>query len=194
MASFMDGNPATKGLYSDLKHRMDQAVATFQANLASTRTGRASVHMLDQVKVDYYGTPTPISQLAQVSTPEAQLILISPWDPTVLKEIEKALRTSDLGFNPQTDGKVIRVPVPPMTEERRRDVVKHLNRVLEEHRTAIRNVRRDGNDVLKKLAKDKKISEDEEKRALEETQKMTDEEIRRMEELSRKKEIEVMQV
>jgi ribosome recycling factor len=115
--------------FGDLKHRMDQAVATFQANLASTRTGRASVHMLDQVKVDYYGTPTPISQLAQVSTPEAQLILISPWDPTVLKEIEKALRTSDLGFNPQTDGKVIRVPVPPMTEERRRDVVKHLNKV-----------------------------------------------------------------
>jgi ribosome recycling factor len=111
-----------------------------------------------------------------------------------LKEIEKALRTSDLGFNPQTDGKVIRVPVPPMTEERRRDVVKHLNKVLEEHRTAIRNVRRDGNDVLKKLAKDKKISEDEEKRALEETQKMTDEEIRRMEELSAKKEREVMQV
>jgi ribosome recycling factor len=136
----------------------------------------------------------PINQLAQVSTPEAQLILISPYDPSVLKEIEKALRTSDLGFNPQTDGKVIRVPVPPMTEERRRDVVRHLNKVLEEHRTAIRNVRRDGNDVLKKLAKEKKISEDEEKRALEEVQKMTDEEIRRMEELSRKKEAEVMQV
>jgi ribosome recycling factor len=192
--SVMAGIPALKELSGDLKRRMDQAVATFQANLASTRTGRASVHMLDQVKVDYYGTPTPISQVAQVSTPEAQLILISPWDPTVLKEIEKALRTSDLGFNPQTDGKVIRVPIPPMTEERRRDVVKHLNRVLEEHRTAIRNVRRDGNDVLKKLAKEKKISEDEEKRALEETQKMTDEEIRRMEELSRKKEVEVMQV
>jgi ribosome recycling factor len=190
----MSGIPALKELSGDLKRRMDQAVATFQANLASTRTGRASVHMLDQVKVDYYGTPTPISQMAQVSTPEAQLILISPWDPTVLKEIEKALRTSDLGLNPQTDGKVIRVPIPPMTEERRRDVVKHLNRVLEEHRTAIRNVRRDGNDVLKKLAKEKKIGEDEEKRALEEVQKMTDEEIRRMEELSRKKEAEVMQV
>jgi ribosome recycling factor len=190
----MSGIPALKELSADLKRRMDQAVATFQANLASTRTGRASVHMLDQVKVDYYGTPTPISQMAQVSTPEAQLILISPWDPTVLKEIEKALRTSDLGLNPQTDGKVIRVPIPPMTEERRRDVVKHLNRVLEEHRTAIRNVRRDGNDVLKKLAKEKRISEDEEKRALEEVQKMTDEEIRRMEELSRKKEAEVMQV
>jgi len=190
----MDGNPALKGLSTDLKRRMDQAVATFQANLASTRTGRASVHMLDQVKVDYYGTHTPISQLAQVSTPEAQLILISPWDPTVLKEMEKALSGADLGFNPQSDGKVIRVPVPPMTEERRRDVCKHLNRVLEEHRTAIRNVRRDGNDVLKKMAKEKKISEDEEKRALEEVQKMTDEEIRRMEELSRKKEAEVMQV
>lgn len=192
--STMAGIPALKDLATDLKHRMDGAVATFQANLASTRTGRASVHMLDQVKVDYYGTHTPISQLAQVSTPEAQMIVISPWDPTVIKEIEKALRTSDLGFNPQTDGKVIRVPVPPMTEERRRDVCKHLNKVLEEHRTAIRNVRRDGNDALKKLAKEKQISEDEEKRALEEVQKMTDEEIRRMEELSRKKEAEVMQV
>ena len=194
MASFMDGNPALKGLSSDLKRRMDQAVATFQASLASTLTGRASVHMLDQVKVDYYGTPTPISQMAQVSTPEPQLILISPWDPSVVKDMEKALRISDLGLNPQTDGKVIRVPIPPMTEERRREVVKHLNRVLEEHRTAIRNVRRDGNDALKKLAKEKKISEDDEKRALEEVQKMTDEEIRRMEELSRKKEAEVMQV
>ena len=193
-ASIMAGIPALKELNADLKRRMDQAVATFQANLASTRTGRASVHMLDQVKVDYYGTHTPISQLAQVSAPEAQLILIAPWDPTILKEIEKALRTSDLGFNPQSDGKVLRVPVPPMTEERRRDVCKHLNKVLEEHRTAVRNVRRDGNDALKKLAKDKKISEDEEKRALEEIQKITDEEIRRMEELSHKKEAEVMQV
>jgi ribosome recycling factor len=190
----MAGIPALKELNTDLRRRMDGAVATFQANLASTRTGRASVHMLDQVKVDYYGTNTPISQLAQVSTPEAQLILISPWDPTVLKEMEKALQAADLGLNPQSDGKVIRVPVPPMTEERRRDVCKHLNKVLEEHRTAVRNVRRDGNDALKKMAKDKKISEDEEKRALEDVQKMTDEEIRKMEELSRKKEAEVMQV
>jgi ribosome recycling factor len=194
MASFMDGNPALKGLSGDLKRRMDAAVATFQASLASTRTGRASAHMLDQIKVDYYGTMTPIHQMAQVGAPEPQTILIQPWDPSVLKEIEKAIQASDLGFNPISDGKVIRVPVPPMTEERRRDVVKHLNKVLEEHRTAIRNVRRDGNDALKKLAKDKKISEDDEKRALEEVQKMTDEEIRRMEELSRKKEIEVMQV
>lgn len=193
-ASNLAGIPALKELYGDLKRRMDSAVADFQASLASTRTGRASVHMLDQVKVDYYGTPTPISQIAQLSAPEPQLIVISPWDPTVLKEIEKSIQASDLGFNPISDGKIIRVPVPAMTEERRREVVKHLNRLLEEHRTAIRNVRRDGNEALKKLAKDKKIGEDEEKRALEEVQKMTDDEIRRMEELSRRKEAEVMQV
>lgn len=194
MASFMDGNPALKGLSSDLKRRMDAAVATFQASLASTRTGRASAHMLDQIKVDYYGTPMPVNQIAQVSTPEPQMILIAPWEPNMVKEIERAIQASDLGFNPLSDGKIIRVPVPPMTEERRRDVVKHLNKVLEEHRTAVRNVRRDGNDALKKLAKEKKISEDDEKRALEEVQKMTDEEIRRMEELSRRKEADVMQV
>jgi ribosome recycling factor len=190
----MAGSPALKDLYGDLKRRMDHAVSAFQANLASTRTGRASVHMLDQIKVDYYGTLTPVNQMAQVSAPEPQLITISPWDPSILKEIEKAIQASDLGFNPQSDGKIIRIPVPPMTEERRRDVCKHLNKVLEEHRTAVRNVRRDGNDALKKLAKDKKISEDDEKRALEEVQKMTDGEIRRMEELSQKKEAEVMQV
>ena len=116
MASFIEGNPATKGLYGDLKRRMDGTVATFQANLASTRTGRASVHMLDQIKVEYYGTHMPINQLAQVSTPEAQLILIAPFDPTIVKEIEKALQGADLGLNPQSDGKVIRIPVPPMTE------------------------------------------------------------------------------
>ncbi|HEX4757059.1 MAG TPA: ribosome recycling factor [Terracidiphilus sp.] len=192
--SYMAGIPALKDLNVDLKRRMDQAVATFQSSLASTRTGRASVHMLDQVKVDYYGTHTPISQLAQLSAPEPQMILISPWDPTILKEIEKSIQASDLGFNPISDGKVLRIPVPPMTEERRRDVCKHINKVLEEHRTAVRNVRRDGNDALKKLAKEKKIGEDEEKRALDEVQKMTDEEIRRMEELSHKKEAEVMQV
>ncbi len=193
-ASFMAGIPALKDLYDDLKRRMEKAVADFQANLASTRTGRASIHMLDQVKIDYYGTHTPITQLAQVSTPEAQLILIQPWDPSVLAEIEKTLRASDLGLNPQSDGKIIRVPIPPMTEERRREVCKHLNRVLEEHRTAVRNIRRDGNDALKKLAKDKKISEDEEKRSLEEIQTLTNDEIHHMEELSAKKEAEIMHV
>jgi ribosome recycling factor len=190
----MAGIPALKELSADIRRRMDQAVAGFQSNLASTRTGRASAHMLDQVKVDYYGTHTPISQVAQVAAPEPHLIVIQPWDPNLVKEIEKAIQTADLGLNPLSDGKILRVPIPPMTEERRREVCKHLNKVLEEHRTAVRNVRRDGNDALKKLAKEKKISEDEEKRALEEVQKMTDEEIRRMEELSQRKEAEVMQV
>ncbi len=192
--SVMAGIPALKELSADLKRRMDQAVADFQTNLASARTGRASAHMLDSVKVDYYGTPTPISQMAQVSAPEPQLIVIQPWDPSIVKEIEKAIQTADLGFNPQSDGKIIRIPVPAMTEERRREVVRHLNKVLEEHRTAVRNVRRDGNDALKKLAKEKKISEDEEKRAMEEVQKLTDDEIRKMEEMCRRKEVEVMQV
>jgi ribosome recycling factor len=144
--------------------------------------------------VDYYGTHTPINQLAQVTTPDANMIVIQPWDASVLGEIEKALRTSDLGFNPQNDGKILRIPVPPMTEERRREVVKHLNKVLEEHKTAVRNIRRDGNDLIKKAAKEKKISEDEEKRSLEEIQKLTDEEIRRMDEMSKRKEAEIMQV
>jgi ribosome recycling factor len=193
-ASVMAGIPALKENFQQLKSRMDKAVHDFQANLASTRTGRASIQMLDQVKVDYYGTPTPLSQVGQLSTPDANMIVIQPWDTSIIGEIEKAIRTSDLGFNPQNDGKVVRVPVPPMTEERRRDVVKHLNRVLEEHRTAIRNIRRDGNEAIKKAAKDKKISGDEEKRALEEMQKLTDDEIRRMEEMSKRKEAEVMHV
>ena len=193
-ASVMAGIPALKENFQQLKSRMDKAVHDFQANLASTRTGRASIQMLDQVKVDYYGTPTPLSQVGQLSTPDANMIVIQPWDTSIIGEIEKAIRTSDLGFNPQNDGKVVRVPVPPMTEERRRDVVKHLNRVLEEHRTAIRNIRRDGNEAIKKAAKDKKISGDEEKRALEEMQKLTDDEIQRMEEMSKRKEAEVMHV
>ncbi len=194
MASVMAGIPALKETYTQIKTRLDKAVGDFQANLASTRTGRASVHMLDQVKVDYYDTPTPLAQVAQLTTPDANLIVVQPWDPSIIKEIEKALRSPEFGFNPQNDGKVVRVPIPPMTEERRRDVVKHLNKVLEEHRTAARNIRRDGNEAIKKAAKDKKISEDEEKRSLEEIQKLTDEEIKRMEEMSRKKEVEVMQI
>jgi ribosome recycling factor len=192
--SVMAGIPALKETHAQLRTRMDKAVADFQTNLASVRTGRASLHMLDQVKVDYYGTPTPLNQVAQLTTPDANMIVIQPWDASLIPEIEKALRTSDLGFNPNNDGKLVRVPVPPMTEERRRDVVKHLHRVLEDHRTAVRNIRRDGNDLIKKAAKDKKISEDEEKRSLDEIQKLTDEEIKRMEEMAKKKEAEVMQV
>jgi ribosome recycling factor len=192
--SLMTGHPVLKELHGDLRRRMDKAVADFQTHLVSLRTGRASVQLLDQVRVDYYGTPTPVTQVAQVTTPEAGLILVQPWDPSLLKEIEKALRAPEHGFNPQNDGKLIRVPIPPMTEERRRDVVKQLNKELEDHRTALRNVRRDGNDQLKKLAKDKKISEDEEKRAQDEVQTMLNEEIRRMEEAARKKEGDIMQI
>ena len=192
--SIMAGIPALKETHQQLKSRMEKAVDDFRANLASTRTGRASVHMLDQIKVSYYGSDTPLNQVAQVTAPDANLILIQPWDPSIIADIEKAIRTSDLGFNPQNDGKVIRIPVPPMTEERRREVVKHLNKTLEDHRTAVRNIRRDGNDLIKKSAKEKKISEDEEKRSLEEIQKLTDDEIRRMEEMCRNKEREVMQI
>jgi ribosome recycling factor len=192
--SVMAGIPALKDTQQQLKSRMEKAVDDFRANLASTRTGRASVHMLDQVKVSYYGNDTPLNQVAQVTAPEANLILIQPWDPSILGDIEKALRASDLGFNPQNDGKMVRIPIPPMTEERRREVVKHLNKTLEDHRTAVRNIRRDGNDLIKKTAKEKKISEDEEKRSLDEIQKLTDDEIRRMEEMCRNKEREVLQI
>jgi ribosome recycling factor len=192
--SVMGSIPALKDAQQQLKTRMEKAVDDFRATLASTRTGRASVHMLDQVKVPYYGSEMPLNQVAQVTAPDANLILIQPWDPSIIADIEKALRTSDLGFNPQNDGKVVRIPVPPMTEERRKEVVKHLNKTLEDHRTAVRNIRRDGNDLIKKSAKDKKISEDEEKRSLEEIQKLTDDEIRRMEEMCRNKEREVLQI
>jgi ribosome recycling factor len=192
--SVMGSIPALKDIQQQLKTRMEKAVDDFRANLASTRTGRASVHMLDQIKVSYYGSDTPLNQVAQVTAPDANLILVQPWDPSILADIEKALRTSDLGFNPQNDGKIVRIPIPPMTEERRREVVKHLNKTLEDHRTAVRNIRRDGNDLIKKSAKDKKISEDEEKRSLEEIQKLTDDEIRRMEEMCRNKEREVLQI
>ena len=192
--SVMGNNPALKDIQQQLKTRMEKAVDDFRANLASTRTGRASVHMLDQIKVPYYGSDMPLNQVAQVTAPDANMILIQPWDPSILGDIEKVLRASDLGFNPQNDGKIVRIPVPPMTEERRREVVKHLNKTLEDHKTAVRNIRRDGNDMIKKSAKEKKISEDEEKRSLEEIQKLTDDEIRRMEEMCRNKEREVLQI
>ncbi len=192
--STMAGTPALKDIYQQLKLRMDKAVEDFRLSLSSTRTGRASVHMLEQVKVQAYGAEMPINQVAQISAPEPQMLLVQPFDPSLIAEIEKALRASQQGFNPQNDGKVVRVPVPPMSEERRREVVKQLNKVLEDHRTGVRNIRRDGNDLIKKAAKEKKISEDEEKRALDEMQKLTDAEIKRMEEMCKAKEKDVMQV
>lgn len=194
MASTMATIVALKDVYAQLKSRMEKTVEDFRANLLSTRTGRASVHMLDQVKVDYYGTDTPISQVAQISTPEAQLILVTPWEIGIVPSVEKAIRTSNLGFNPMHDGKVIRIPIPPMNEERRKDAVKHLAAVLEDHKTAIRNIRRDGNEQVKKAAKDKLISADDEKRANEEIQQLTDGEIRRVEELFKAKEKEILTV
>jgi ribosome recycling factor len=192
--SMMAAIPALKDTYLQLKSRMDKAVEDFRGNLASTRTGRASVHMLDQVKVDYYGTEMPLNQIAQVHAAEAQLLTIQPFDPSSIGAIEKSLRSSDLGFNPQNDGKIIRIPVPPLTEERRKEMVKHLHKVLEDHRTAVRNIRRDGNESIKRALKDKKVTEDEEKKSLDEIQKLTDEEIKKMEEMCKNKEKEVMSV
>jgi len=186
--------PALKDTYGQLKTRMEKAVEDFRKEMGATRTGRANVHMLDTVKVEYYGSPMPLNQVATVHAADAQLITIQPFDPSIMHEIEKAILTADLGMNPQNDGKMIRIPVPPLTEERRKEMVKHLHKVLEEHRTAVRNIRRDGNDAIKKAMKDKKISEDDERRALEEIQKLTDDEIKKMEEMSKVKEKEVLQV
>jgi ribosome recycling factor len=185
---------ALKATYAQLKTRMEKAVEDFRKAMAATRTGRASVHMLDGVTVEAYGSQMPLNQVAQVHAPEAQLITVTPFDPSQLAAIEKAIRGGDLGLNPQNDGKLIRVPVPALTQERRQEMVKHLHRALEEHRTAIRNIRRDGNDAIKKAAKDKKITEDEEKKSLDEIQKLTDDEIRKMEEMSKAKEKEVLEL
>ena len=186
--------PALKETFLQLKTRMDKAVEDFRKELTSQRTGRANVHMLDSIHVDAYGSQMPLTQVGNISAPEPQLITIQPWDPSLTAAIEKAIRSADLGFNPQNDGKVIRIPVPALTEERRKDMVKHLNKVLEEHRTAIRNIRRDGNEAIKKAMKDKKISEDEERGSLEQMQKITDDEIKKLEEMFKVKEKEVMQV
>src|SRR4029077_5126414 len=192
--SAIAGIPALKEVYTQLKSRMDKAVEDFRANLAAARTGRATVHMLDTVRVPYYGSEMPLNQVATVHAPESQLLTVQPYDPSIIGDIEKAVRSAGLGLNPQNDGKTIRIPVPPLTEERRRDMVKHLNKILEDHRTAVRNIRRDGNDAIKKTMKDKKITEDEERRALEEIQKLTDDEIKKMEELCKSKEKELMTV
>jgi len=186
--------PALKEPFSQLKTRMDKAVEDFRAAMAATRTGRANVHMLDGVRVEAYGSEMKLNELGQVHAADAQLITVQPYDPSQLGAIEKAIRSADLGLNPANDGKVIRVPVPQLTEERRKELVKHLHKILEDHRTAVRNIRRDGNDAIKKAMKDKKISEDEERRALDEIQKLTDAEIKKMEEMSAAKEKEVMQV
>jgi ribosome recycling factor len=186
--------PALKDQFGQLKTRMEKAVEDFRKELAATRTGRASVHMLDSVQAEYYGSMMPLNQVATINAPEPQLIVVTPFDPSALGAIEKAIRTADLGMNPMNDGKIIRVPVPPLTEERRKEMVKHMNKALEEHRTAIRNIRRDGNEFIKKTLKDKKITEDEERGTMEHLQKLTDDEIKKIEEMCKAKEKEVMTV
>jgi len=186
--------PALKEVYTQLKTRMDKAVEDFRANLAAARTGRATVNMLDPVRVPYYGSEMPLNQVATVHSPESQLLTVQPYDPGIIADIEKAIRSAGLGLNPQNDGKLIRIPVPPLTEERRKDMVKHLHKILEDHRTAIRNVRRDANDHLKKLLKNHEVSEDDEKLAVAEVQKLTDVHIEQINEVLKKKETEILEV
>jgi ribosome recycling factor len=186
--------PTVKGLIADGKQRMAASLETLRRELAAMRTGRASLTMLDGIKVDYYGTPTPLNQVGNLATPDPALITIQPWDASLLSAIEKAIRTSDLDLNPQNDGKIIRVPVPALTEERRKTIVKHAHKSAEDGRVAIRNVRRDVNDHFKKMLKDHEVSEDDEKQAMAEVQKLTDQHIEEINEMLKKKEAEVMAV
>jgi ribosome recycling factor len=176
------------------KARMDKVLAAMQHDMAGIRTGRASLGIFDNLRVDYYGTPTPLNQVANLHVPEPSLITIQPWDVSQIGAIEKAIRNSDLGLNPANDGKLIRVPIPPLTEERRKDIVKRLHNIAEEHRVALRNIRRDANEHLKKLLKDKLISEDDERRALEDVQKATDAHIQKVDQASKAKEKEILEI
>ena len=184
----------TREALASAKTRMEKAVEDFRKELATLRTGRANATLLDNIRVDYHGTPMPVNQLGTVTTPDATIIVISPWDPSVVPLIDKAIRTSDLGLNPTNDGKVVRVPIPSLTEDRRKDIVKQLHKVLENHRTAVRNVRRDLKEAIEKLEKEKKISEDEKKRGLDELEKVSHAETKKIEDLSAVKEKEIMSI
>ncbi len=184
----------TKDAMAQAKSRMEKAVEDFRKELAGLRTGRANVALLDHIRVDYHGTPMPINQLGTLAVPEPTMIIISPWDPGAATLIDKAIRTSDLGLNPMSDGKIIRVPIPALTEERRKDLVKHLHKVLENHRTAVRNIRRDIKEAIEKLEKEKKISEDDRKRTIEELDKITHQETKKLEDLSAGKEKEILEL
>ncbi|MGD1212229.1 MAG: ribosome recycling factor [Candidatus Acidiferrales bacterium] len=184
----------SKDALAQAKTRMEKAVEDFRKDLSGVRTGRANVALLDHVRVDYHGTAMPINQLGTLNVPDPAMIVISPWDPGAVPLIDKAIRTSDLGLNPTNDGKVVRVPIPALTEERRKDLVKHIHKVLENHRTAVRNIRRDIKEAVEKLEKEKKISEDEKKRSLDELEKLTHSETKKIEDLSAAKEKEVMEI
>lgn len=189
------GTPkTTKDIANSSKSRMEKVIADLQHSAASLRTGRASVNLLDSVHVDYYGQSTPVNQLATLHVPEPFMITLQPWDASQISLIEKAIRASDLGLNPSNDGKIIRVPIPQLTEERRKEFVKKLHGIAEEHRVSLRNVRRDANDQVKKLLKDKLISEDDEKRTHDEIQKLTDSYIAKVDQLSKAKEKEIMEI
>ncbi len=185
---------AIKDEIAQIRKRMEKAIDDIRKELASIRTGRASISILDNIQVEYYGVPTPISQVAQLATPDPTLVSVQPYDVSLIGPIEKSIRASDLGLNPSNDGRLIRIPIPALTEERRKQLAKHVHKVLEEHRTAVRNIRRDGNEHLKKMLKDKAISEDDEKNGLAEVQKLTDDYIHKLEEVAKKKEQEILTV
>jgi len=183
-----------KEVEANLKARMDKAVSDLQHEMATIRTGRASLGILDHIRVDYYGTPTPLNQIANLHVPEPSLITVQPWDVSQIGPIERAIRVSDLGLNPANDGKIIRLPIPPLNEERRKELVKRLHSTAEHHRVSIRNIRRDGNENVKKLAKDKKITEDDEKRSFDEVQKLTDGYMLKVDQAAKIKEKEILEI
>jgi len=185
---------ATQELLADAASRMRHTVDTVLRELGTMRTGRASLSMLDSIRVDYYGTPTPLNQVGNLSVPDPTLIVLQPWDPSTLPAIEKAIRTSDLDLNPQNDGKLIRIPIPSLTEERRKGLAKHAHKYAEDGRVAIRNVRRDVNDHLKRMLKEHELSEDDERHALAEVQKLTDQHIEEINSALKSKEAEIMEV
>jgi len=176
------------------KKRMEKCVEDMQQNLATVRTGRASVSLLDHIQASYYGTLTPLNQMASLSTPEPTMILIQPWDPSTISSIEKAILASDLGLNPTNDGKVVRLPIPPLTQERRKQLAKAVGHIAEQHRIAVRQVRHDANDQLKAYLKEKKISEDDEKEGLKKVQDLTNDYIAKVDALLKKKEAEILEL
>ena len=184
----------SKDAVTQAKVRMEKAVEDFRKELAGLRTGRANVSVLDSIRVDYHGTPMPVNQLGTVTVPDPMSIVIAPWDSGAVPMIDKAIRTADLGLNPTNDGKVVRVPIPPLTEDRRKEIVKHLHKILENHRTAVRNIRRDLKEAIDHLEKEKKASEDERKRAMDELDKITHSETKKIEEISAAKEREILEI
>ena len=180
-------------VFEDLNDRMDKTIGALEKDLTKIRTGRASTALVDGIRVDYYGTKTPLGQMASISVPEARLLMIQPWDTSVIGDVEKAILKSDLGLTPMNDGKIIRISIPPLSEERRRDLVKIVKKMAEEGKVALRNVRRDANDMLKDLEKEKEISEDEKFRAQDEVQKITDDFIKKVDGVIDGKEKEILE-